>query len=154
MPGGQEKEAHEHDGLDLNLDSTYCTAMATASFGARLRTFRQRARMTQRELADALDLDFTYVSKIESDRVPPPARGKIERAVEVLKLSPEEQIELFVSAERLPTDMEAWVTNRPEAHRIYRRMRNLPSEEQERLLDEFIERIERKYGPRAADEEA
>jgi transcriptional regulator with XRE-family HTH domain len=105
--------------------------------------------MTQRELADALGLDFTYVSKIEGGRVPPPAREKIERAVEVLKLSSEEQIGLFVLAEKLPTDMEEWVTNRPETYRLYRSMRELPREEQDRLLDELIEHIERKHPPPA-----
>lgn len=125
--------------------------MTQSTFGAKLRSYRQRAKLTQRELADALGLDFTYVSKIEGDRVPPPAREKIERAVEVLKLSSDEQIDLFVSAEKLPTDMEAWVTNRPETYRLYRSMRDLPADEQDRLLDELIEQIEKKHGPPAGE---
>jgi transcriptional regulator with XRE-family HTH domain len=126
--------------------------MTQSTFGAKLRAFRKRERLTQRELADALGLDFTYVSKIEGDRVPPPAREKIERAVEILKLSPDERIDLFVSAEKLPVDMETWVTNRPDAYRLYRSMRSLSADKQNRLFDELIKRAEREHGPADREE--
>lgn len=113
------------------------------AFGARLRAHRLRAKLTQRDLAEALGLDFTYVSKIEGGRVPPPAEGKIELAAKVLKLSADDREELFSLAKRVPSDIEE-VVARPKSLRLYRNIRQHSVEEQDKLLDELLEFIERK----------
>jgi transcriptional regulator with XRE-family HTH domain len=113
------------------------------SFGDALREFRLRARMTQRELADALSLDFTYVSKIEGRRVPPPARDRIERAAEALNLSSDERARLFELAEKLPSELEGLAV-RPDAQRLYRGILEIPEAEQDRLFDDLIDLVEKR----------
>ena len=43
-------------------------------FGECIRKLRLEAGLTQRELAGRVLIDFTYLSKIERGRVPPPSR--------------------------------------------------------------------------------
>ncbi len=115
-----------------------------ATFGSLMRTYRRRAGLTQEQLANALALDFTYISKIEGDKASPPAREKIGLTAVVLKLTPEERDELFLRAERLPTEVEEWVIRRPEALRLYRTIRRYPAKEQSRILGDLIDAIEKR----------
>ncbi len=39
------------------------------NFGVRIRDLRRSKRLTQRELADRLEVDFTYMSKIENNKI-------------------------------------------------------------------------------------
>jgi transcriptional regulator with XRE-family HTH domain len=43
-------------------------------FGKRLRELRKKAGLTLRGLADRMDIDFTYITKLENDVMPPPNR--------------------------------------------------------------------------------
>ncbi|MCL4552019.1 MAG: helix-turn-helix domain-containing protein [Candidatus Marsarchaeota archaeon] len=47
------------------------------SFGRKLKELRLRADLTQTELAEAVGVDYTYLSKIENDRVEPPSEKVI-----------------------------------------------------------------------------
>ena len=47
--------------------------METQEFGARLRELRKQLGLTQRELANIVNVDFTYLSKIEGGTAPPPS---------------------------------------------------------------------------------
>ena len=116
--------------------------MTAPNFGDLVKQYRLRAGLTQRQLAERAKLDFTYVSKIEGNKVPPPARESIEAIASVLKLSPHEREELITLAGRIPTDLEQWAM-RPEARRLYRSIQQLPQEEQERVLARLIEEVER-----------
>jgi transcriptional regulator with XRE-family HTH domain len=51
------------------------TGMST--FGPTLRELRRRAGLSQRELADRTKLDFSYISKVENGRLPPPAADTV-----------------------------------------------------------------------------
>lgn len=48
------------------------------SFGQRVRGLRRGAHVTQRELAAALGIDHTYLSKLENDRCLPPSAKLIK----------------------------------------------------------------------------
>jgi transcriptional regulator with XRE-family HTH domain len=120
-----------------------------ATFGSLVRAYRQRAGLTQEQLANALALDFTYISKIERDKAPPPAREKIGLSAVVLKLSQAERDELFLRAEKLPAEVEEWVIRRPEALRLYRSIKRYPAKEQSRILTDLINEIEKKSGGEA-----
>lgn len=60
------------------------------TFGQALKQLRRSKGLSQRELADRVGVDFSYISKIENDRMPPPAADTIERICEVLDVSPDE----------------------------------------------------------------
>jgi len=64
--------------------------LASARFGTRLRALRLAAGYSQRELADAVRIDFTYLSKLENGRGQVPSNATIKRLAGVLKENPEE----------------------------------------------------------------
>jgi transcriptional regulator with XRE-family HTH domain len=47
-------------------------------FGDALREKRRVAGVSQRELADRVNVDFSYISKVETGRLPPPSADKIQ----------------------------------------------------------------------------
>jgi len=83
--------------------------MATQEFGARLRELRKQAGLSQRELADKVGINFTYLSKIESGVMPPPSQRVILRLAEVLSTDKDE---LMVLAGRIPADIAQLLKNR------------------------------------------
>ena len=70
------------------------------SFGDRVRTLRRAQKLTLRELADRLkqvkvDIDFTYLSKIENNRTnSPPSEEVIRGLARVLRANAEELLDL------------------------------------------------------------
>ena len=78
-------------------------------FGARLRELRIQARLTQRELADRVNIDFTYLSKIENGVLPPPSERVILQLTEALNADKDELITL---AGRIPPDIAQILKNR------------------------------------------
>ena len=58
-------------------------------FGPALRDRRRAAGLSQRELAARTGLDFSYISKVENGRVPPPAADTIVALCQVLQTPPE-----------------------------------------------------------------
>ena len=115
---------------------------SSVSFGDRLYEFRKRVPLTQRQLAEAIGVDFTYISKIESGASPPPSRERIEMAAKVLRLSAGETEELFRLAEKIPANVAEFVAKRPAAQRLLRSIRQLPPAEQDKLFDDLIKQAE------------
>ena len=71
-------------------------------FGTKLRELRKKAGLTLKELADKVDVDFTYLSKIENEALPPPSKKVIQKLAEVLNTNEDE---LLISAGKVPTDI-------------------------------------------------
>jgi transcriptional regulator with XRE-family HTH domain len=120
--------------------------MAQPTFGKLLRSYRLRARKTQEELANAIGVDFTYISKIENDKAAPPSRRRIERAARFLQLTQDEEIGLLLAAEKLPSDVQDWALDRPKAVSLYRTIKQASPEQQEEILDDLIEEVRRRLG--------
>src|SRR5437868_386185 len=64
------------------------------TFGERLKQLRREAGVTQRRLAETTNLDFSYISKLENDRNPPPAADTIVRICEALNIPAERLLAL------------------------------------------------------------
>jgi len=89
--------------------------MEAQEFGARLRQLRIQAGMTQRELADRVNIDFSYLSKIESGAVPPPSQKVISQLAEALNVDKDE---LIISAGKVPSDIVQILQNRETLQRL------------------------------------
>ena len=76
--------------------------MKAQKFGARLRELRKQAGLTLRELAERVNIDFTYLSKIESGAMPPPSEKVILQLAEALNTDKDE---LIILAGRIPSDI-------------------------------------------------
>ncbi len=112
------------------------------TFGAAFRTYRLRAQLTQEQVAKAMEVDFTYVSKIEKQGKVP-SRDKIEKAADAFRLTRQEGIDLLRLAETVPSDFERWVVReRPAAMDLYRSIQGTPPHQQEDLIRKLIEQVE------------
>ncbi|MCL4299161.1 MAG: helix-turn-helix domain-containing protein [Anaerolineae bacterium] len=64
-------------------------------FGSQIRELRRSKKLTQRDLADLLEVDFTYVSKIENNKVDhPPSEELIRKMALQLDADPETLLDL------------------------------------------------------------
>jgi transcriptional regulator with XRE-family HTH domain len=72
------------------------------TFGERLRELRKAKGLYQKELADKVGVDFTYLSRLENDRRRPPKENTISALAEVLEVDPDE---LLALAKRIPADL-------------------------------------------------
>jgi HTH-type transcriptional regulator, competence development regulator len=72
------------------------------TFGERVKELRKARGVSQRELARRVGIDFTYLSKIENDRMEPPSEVTIRRIAEALDASADD---LLVWADRFPSDL-------------------------------------------------
>ncbi len=107
------------------------------NFGSLIRQARKDKGYSQRELADKLGLDFTYLSKLENNRADYPPKEEVIRALAThLDLDAEELIFL---AGRIPQNDEEFLKqhykNMPT---LFRRMRENP-EFAQKVFQEAIE---------------
>lgn len=100
--------------------------------GIRIRELRKALGLNQRQLADLVGIDFTYLSKIENDVMPySPSTKTLKRFAEALKV---DELELLQLADKLPTDMGA-IADTDHGVRLLRHAAKLKSpEEWEELL--------------------
>jgi transcriptional regulator with XRE-family HTH domain len=86
-----------------------------ASFGMLLREKRRLAGISQRELATKAGLDFSYISKLENDRIPAPAADTIVTLCKVLESSPQD---LLAASGKLPQQTHEAVGTSPAAQQF------------------------------------
>lgn len=101
-------------------------------FGSYLRDLRRSRRLTQQQLADAVGVDFTYVSKVENGRVDPPSEGTIRKIAEVLEADPED---LVIRAGKVDPALKEAAAAEPQLALLLRTMsRKRPSPDQYRAM--------------------
>lgn len=91
--------------------------METKTFGQTLKGIRRSKDVTQRQLATAVGVDFSYISKIENDRMPPPAADTIVKMCEVLDVPPDD---LLAMTGKMPTQIKDAISEKPAAQEFLR----------------------------------
>lgn len=106
------------------------------TFGQKLREFRQEKGMTLRALAEAAGVDFTYLSKIENDKVGYlPGAETIRDLAQVLGV---DAIELLELANKLPPELAALAGN-ANARRFFQRAGEIASPKDWDVLLDLLE---------------
>jgi HTH-type transcriptional regulator, competence development regulator len=108
--------------------------MVEESFGSYLRGLRKRVGLSQRDLAGRAGIDFTYLSKIENDRVDPPGEATLRALAGLLGV---EADDLFARARKAPRDLKRLLAQgTPEKALLLRRIAQteLTPERVQRLL--------------------
>lgn len=88
-------------------------------FGEKVRQLRKAKYLTQRDLADKVKVNFTYISKIENGKLDfgdYPSRELIRKLAKVLG---EDADELLLLAEKIPEQIKKRVMQRPDAFRKF-----------------------------------
>ena len=114
--------------------------MTTQEFGARLRELRKQAGLGQRELANRIGVNFTYLSKIESGAMPPPSEKVIKRLAEALNVDKDE---LMALAGRIPGDIAQILKNQKafqflRSGRTQRKLRVANRKERVRIMKNLV----------------
>lgn len=107
-------------------------------FGQRLRELRKARGLTLRGLAEAVGVDFTYLSKIENDKAGyMPGADTIRALAAKLEADP---LELLQLADKVPPEMKGLASD-THARRFLKRAREVASpDDWEALLDMLDER--------------
>jgi HTH-type transcriptional regulator, competence development regulator len=110
------------------------------TFGSRIRGLRLEAKLSQRDLADRLakrlkGFDFTYLSKIENDRLVPSASAILALAAELKGNSDE----LLALAGKAPADVGDMLQKSQGARMFFRSAMstNLSEDDWKKLLQEI-----------------
>jgi DNA-binding CsgD family transcriptional regulator/transcriptional regulator with XRE-family HTH domain len=86
-----------------------------SAFGDMLCDYRREAGISQRELAARVGVSFSYISKLENGRVPPPSCGTVARLADALGCQVEH---LLAPAGKLPVDAVRSVAGKAAALRF------------------------------------
>ena len=119
-----------------------------ATLGQALRQCRQTAGITQRALAQSVGVDVSYISKLENDRMPPPAADTIVKMARALNAAPDG---LLTMSGKVPTAVSRMLGSKPAALRFFREAADLAVTDQEwKRLTQVLTQL-RDQGAPAAD---
>jgi transcriptional regulator with XRE-family HTH domain len=104
------------------------------TFGSSVRELRKRKGMSLRELAKESDIDFTYLSKLESGKFPPPSEGVIHKLAEILGADPDE---LLTLAKKIDSSIQDYVVSSPETVKLLRALKDKEIDK----ADEYLQNI-------------
>ena len=89
--------------------------MNNSKFGPKLRELRTGAGLTLRELAEKVNVNFTYLSKIENGALPPPSEKVIRQLAAVLNFDKDQ---LLALAGIIPADIAEILKDRQTRDRL------------------------------------
>lgn len=119
------------------------------TFGRRLQELRKAKNLTQRDLAEKVatrlqekerrGFDFTYLSKIENGKTPPPSVAAIQQLAKVLDA---DAYELITLAGKVPPDLGETLRENEAARAFYRSAFNadLTDEDWKAMLEDLRRR--------------
>src|SRR5262249_18360929 len=87
------------------------------TFGERIRQLRKAKNLNQSELADKVGINFTYLSKIENDKVASSEFPSEETIKKLAKALGADADELLLMAKKVPDSIKKRVIERPDAFR-------------------------------------
>jgi len=106
------------------------------TFGENLRKLRRAKNLSQKKLAAQVGINYTYLSKVESEKLdfaPYPSEELIRRLAAALEADVDE---LLLLAKKIPADIRERVLQRPDAFRKLAALDDV-------ALDEVIRQVER-----------
>ena len=108
------------------------------TFGKTVRDIRKKQQLSQRELAGKVGVSFTYVSKIENEKLD---FGDYPSEELILKLANALSIDadlLMIPAKKIPDRIKQRIMERPDA---FRKIAELDDETLDRLLGDMDEKM-------------
>ena len=104
------------------------------TFGIKIRELRKAKALGQRAVAAEVGINFTYISKIENDKVDFAAFPSEETIRKLAKVWGADVDQLFLMAEKIPDQIRRRVLARSEAFRMI-------AELDDKALDQLVETI-------------
>src|SRR5437879_4970242 len=104
------------------------------TFGRKIQQLRKAKGLGQRAIATEVGINFTYLSKIENDKVDFAAFPSEETIRKLAKVLEADVDELLLMAEKIPDRIRKRVLERPEAFRLI-------ADLDDKSLDQLVEGI-------------
>ena len=102
--------------------------------GQRIREIRKQRNLTQRELAERVGINFTYLSRVENDRLDAEQTPREETLQKIAKALRADADELLLLARRIPDSFRERILEKPG---IFRRILKLSDSALEEMLEEL-----------------
>jgi transcriptional regulator with XRE-family HTH domain len=107
-------------------------------FGTTLKNLRRERRVTQRELADKVGVDFTYISKMENGRL---ENSPSEKTIaEIARVLDADANELILLAKKVPSAIRETITTDDLAVAFLRKVPAM-SPEQKKIIQEVLDEV-------------
>ena len=119
------------------------THSGAKKLGETIRRLRKDGKLTQAQLAEAIGVDESYISKIETGRLPyTPSEDTLRLLAQVLKM---DSLELLSLAQKTPEELQS-VVGSPSAREFFElvRERRLESDDWEDLTQMLRHRLEQR----------
>ena len=114
--------------------------MTKKSFGQTIRHLRKEKRLTQKDVAKKLNIDVTYLSKIENEKLNPPAQDKIIALAKILEVDSDF---LITEAGKVPEDIVNMIPkNSTTIPKLLREGKDLSDDDWDRVRD-YIKKLKR-----------
>ena len=107
----------------------------TIRFGERIRELRKAKNLGQRALGELVGVSFTYISKIENEKLDfgdYPSKELIQRLADALEVDVDD---LLLAAQKIPEQIKKRVMERPDA---FRKFADLDDDK----LDDLLEKLD------------
>ena len=104
------------------------------SVGQRIREIRKQRNLTQRQLADRVGINFTYLSRVENDRLDDEQTPREDTLQKIARALSADADELLLLARRIPGNIRDRILEKPG---IFRRILKLSNEDLEDILSQF-----------------
>ena len=108
--------------------------------GQRIREIRKSRNLTQRELADRVGINFTYLSRVENDRLDDEQTPREETLQRIAKALDADLDELLLLARRIPDAYRDRILSRPG---VFRKLLNLSDSDLESLVGQLEQQARR-----------
>lgn len=105
------------------------------SVGQKIREIRKSHNLTQRELAELVGINFTYLSRIENDRLDDEQTPRQETLQKIADALDADVDELLLLARRIPNAYRERILSRPA---VFRKLLNLS----DHALEELVAAVE------------
>lgn len=101
------------------------------TIGEKIRDLRKASNLTQRELASQVGMNFTYLSRIENDRLDADQTPREDTIKAIAKALSADVDELLILARRIPESISHRILHNPA---IFRKVLALSDKQLEQLL--------------------
>jgi len=101
-------------------------------FGSYLRELRKRRDLSLRQLAEDARIDFTYLSKVETNKIPPPSEDAIGRLAAALGADADELLSL---AKKVDRSLHQFLVTERDAPKLLRAWKDGRIEDAKKIIE-------------------
>ncbi len=106
------------------------------TFGERIRELRKCKNLSQRDLATEVKVNFTYISKIENEKLDFGDYPSEELILKLAKVLEADSDELLILAKKVPESVRRRVIQRPD---VFRKLADLDDDALDKILEDIEE---------------